>query len=308
MEILGTTTAANRGSTTHNQPFNYTHGDSIQQFKNAMLDSLGYAPEFIIGDGNLHRMKDNNGKLNGAYTLHLNGRAAGYFQDFKQDIKESWKADGNFQPLSLFQRRAFAIERQRQQVERNAEETAKHKAAENTAGYILSSSTPATDHPYLNKKRIKPHGLRVGRNNTLIVPIYDEFKTRVNLQFISETGGKMFLSGGKKKGCFSIIRNAPTANSANLLICEGWATGASLHESTGHFIVVALDAGNLEPVALVINRLYPESQIVICGDNDESGVGQKAARAAALAVGGKYILPATMGHDFNDMLSMEGAR
>ncbi len=299
MEILGTTTAANRGSSTHNQPFNYTHGDSVQQFKNAMLDAGIEAPEFIIGDGQLHRFKI-AGKLNGAYILHLDGKAAGYFQDFKQDIKQNFKADG-FQPLSLIQRRAFAIERQRQQAERNAEEAAKHKAAENKAGYIWSSSTPATDHPYLNKKRVKPHGLRLGRNNTLIVPIYDEFKTRVNLQFISETGGKMFLSGGKKKGCFSVIGKTCEI----IQICEGWATGASLYQSTGHFTVVALDAGNLEPVARVIRKLYPDSQLVICGDNDESGVGQKAARAAALAVGGKYILPTTMGHDFNDMLNME---
>ncbi|MDP1657857.1 MAG: toprim domain-containing protein [Methylotenera sp.] len=297
------TTGSKPGSATHNQPFNYTHGDSIQQFKSFMLDNLGYAPEFIIGDGNLHRMKDNNGKLNGAYTLHLNGRAAGYFQDFKQDIKESWKADGKSQPLSLIQRRQFVIERQRQEAERNAEEVAKHKAAADKARYIWSNSTSATDHPYLIKKRVKSHGLRVGRNNTLIVPIYDETKALVNLQFISETGGKMFLSGGKKKGCFSVIGKPGEI----IQICEGWATGASLHQEIGHFTIVALDAGNLEPVAMVISKLYPDSQIVICGDNDESGVGQKAARAAALAVGGKYILPATMGHDFNDMLNMEGA-
>jgi putative DNA primase/helicase len=221
MEILGTTTAANRGSTIHNQPFNYTHSDSIQQFKNAMLDAGIEAPEFIIGDGLLHRFKI-AGKLNGAYVLDLDGRAAGYFQDFKQGIKESWKVDGNFQPLSLIQRRTFAIERQGQEAERNAEEAAKYKAAENKACYIWSSATPATNHPYLNKKCVKPHCLRLGRNNTLIVPIYDEFKALVNLQFISETGGKMFLSGGKKKGCFSVIGK----HGEIIQICEGWAVGA----------------------------------------------------------------------------------
>ncbi len=303
MEILGTTTAANRGSNNDIQRLNYTHGDSIQQFKNAMLDAGIEAPETIIGDGALHRFKI-GGKLNGAYVLHLDGRAAGYFEDFKQGIKENWKQDGNYQPLSQFQRRQFAIERQRQEAEHNAEEAAKHKAAADKACYIWSSSTPATDQLYLNKKRVNPHGLKVGRNNALVVPIYDESKTLVNLQFISGTGGKMFLSGGKKKGCFSVIGKPGEI----IQICEGWATGASLYESTGHFTVVALDAGNLEPVAMVIRKLYPDSQIVICGDNDESGVGQKAARAAALSVGGKYIIPAIVGHDFNDMLSMEGAQ
>ena len=277
------------------------HHEAIESFKNAMLDNIGYAPNDIIGDGNLHRVKDNNGKLNGAYVLHLDSRAAGYFECFKQNIKQSWKADSKFQPLSTLQRRTFAIDRQRQEAERNAEEATKHKVAADKARYIWHRSPPATAHPYLNKKRVKTHGLRVCRNNTLIVPIYDETKTLVNLQFISETGGKIFLSGGRKKGCFSVIGKPGEL----IQICEGMATGASLYESTGHFTVVALDAGNLEPVAIVIRKFYPDSQIVICGDNDLSGVGQKAAKAAALAVGGKYILPAIVGCDWNDVLSME---
>lgn len=299
-------TATNRDHATHQQLFNHTHADSVQQFKCAMLSSIGYAPEIIIGDGGLYRIKDSNGKLNGAYTLHLDGRPAGYFEDFKQGIKENWKADGKFQPLSDFQRRAFAIERQRQDAERQAEEVAKHNAAADKARYIWATATPITErskHNYLVIKHILPHGLRLGRSNTLVVPIYDESKALVNLQFISETGGKRFLSGGKKKGCFSVI-GKPDGISP-ILIGEGFSTCASLHESTGNFTVIAMDAGNLEPVALVIRKLYPPAEIIVCGDNDESGVGQKAAKAAALAVGGKFILPATVGHDWNDALNME---
>ena len=36
-----------------------TH-DVMNQFKNAMYDRIGYAPETIIGDGYLHRVKDGN--------------------------------------------------------------------------------------------------------------------------------------------------------------------------------------------------------------------------------------------------------
>jgi putative DNA primase/helicase len=57
----------------------------------------------------------------------------------------------------------------------------------------------------------------------------------------------------------------------------------------------------------VIRKLYPASQIIICGDNDESGTGQKAARAAALAVTGKYIIPTIVGQDWNDALNSEVA-
>lgn len=135
-------------------------------------------------------------------------------------------------------------------------------------------------------------------------PCKDKAKQIVNLQFIQPDGTKRFLSGGKKKGCFAVIGTAKDI----IQVCEGWATGASLHQETGHFTVVALDAGNLESVAVIIRKLYPMSQIIICGDNDESGTGQKAARAAALAVGGKYIIPAIVGMDFNDFLTMEVAQ
>ena len=83
---------------------------------------------------------------------------------------------------------------------------------------------------------------------------------------------------------------------------QGFATGASLFEDSGYLTVVAFDAGNLKEVAISIKALYPCAEIVICADNDKSGVGEKKAREAALAIGGKYIIPPALG-DFNDMLT-----
>ncbi|WP_262965384.1 toprim domain-containing protein [Methylobacter psychrophilus] len=88
-----------------------------------------------------------------------------------------------------------------------------------------------------------------------------------------------------------------------ILIVEGWATGASLYEATGHFTIVAFSAGNLTAVAIQIRKHHQDKEIIICGDNDLSGVGQLAARSAALAIAGKYILPPTIGHDWNDSLN-----
>lgn len=56
---------------------------------------------------------------------------------------------------------------------------------------------------------------------------------------------------------------------------------------------------------MAVRALEPKAEIIVCGDNDESGTGQKAARAAALACGGKYLIPATVGMDWNDYLTME---
>jgi putative DNA primase/helicase len=301
MDRLDTTTAANRGSKNDIQQDHYNTGNAAEQFRLSVITTLGEGVDlpFIIADGKLHRFKI-DGKLNGAYILHLDGRAAGYFQDFKQGIKQNWKASGNFIPLSEFQRQAFKAKCQQEAAQRQAEETAKHEAAAKKAAYIWTPAPYATtQHPYLIRKRIDPHGVRLGRGNSLIIPLFNSDNELVNLQFISEDGGKRFLSGGQKKGCFFTLSEV----TEKILIAEGFATGASLFEDSGHHTVIAFDAGNLEPVAKVIRQLHPHAEIIICGDNDLSGVGQKAAREAALACGGKILIPPTPGNDWNDELT-----
>jgi len=271
---------------------------TIEHFKNAMLEAGIAPPDIIIGDGILHRFEI-NGKLNGWYVLHLDGKAAGSFGDWKQGIKERWKMEGNFKPLTDEERRAFAIERQRQESERKAEQVAKHKAAASKALYIWKQTMPAPDnHPYLLKKRIKPNGARLGRDDTLIIPLYNPNKEFVNLQFIGTDGTKRFLSGGKKKGCFHWLGE----DTSKILICEGFATAASVYENTGYLTVIAFDAGNLKDVAITVRAFAPDAEIIIMADNDESGVGQTKARAAALEMRGKYIMPPMLG-DFNDYLA-----
>lgn len=295
---MNTTPAGNRGSNTEIQRFNYTNGDAVEQFKTAMLDAGITPPDNIIGDGQLQRFKI-NGKLNGAYVLYLDGIAAGYFEDFKQGIKQTWKQAGKFMPRSGFQRQELIKKRQEDEIQRKAEEAAKHEAAAKKAVYIWQQATPASaNHPYLVKKRIGTHGARLGRDNTLIIPLYNAAGELVNLQFISETGGKRFLSGGLKKGGFYSLGDT----SKSILICEGFATGASLFEDSGYLTVVAFDAGNLGEVAKGIKAIYPKSEVIICADNDESGIGEKKAREAALSINCKYIIPPALG-DFNDMLT-----
>lgn len=89
------------------------------------------------------------------------------------------------------------------------------------------------------------------------------------------------------------------------MIAEGFATAASLHETTGNQTFISFDAGNLINVAKIVRVKNPDAEIIICGDNDENEVGQKAARSAALAVGGKYIIPVSVGQDWNDALNTE---
>ncbi|MBS3955045.1 MAG: toprim domain-containing protein [Methylomicrobium sp.] len=281
---------------------NFYSGDVIQQFKTAMQDHGIEPPDSIIADGTLQRFKI-DGKLNGAYCLHLDNKPAGFFQDFKQGIKQTWKAASGYMPLSEFQKQQLTKKRFEDEQSRQALEVSKHRDAAIKAVSIWAKAEPApaatANHPYLIKKQIQAHGARSGRDNTLIIPIYAPDKALVNLQFISPTGGKRFLAGGQKKGCFAVIRGT----TERILIAEGYATAASLNESTGHQVFVALDAGNLVPVSIEIRKLFPDSELIICGDNDLSGVGQKAAHDAALACHGAYLIPKVPGHHFNDEIN-----
>lgn len=277
--------------------------DIIEQFKNDMAANGVIIRESIIGDGKLHRYHvegDRLGSKNAAIILHLDGNPAGFYQHHKTGVKRTWTVDGKRQKLSYADKLAIEFE----QKQRQAETEKAHRQAATKAVNIWRNATPVINHPYLERKQIQAHQLRVNRAGLLLVPIYNEAGLIVNLQFINADGEKRFLSGGQKRGCFSVI--ATHTDSNTILICEGCATGASLNEHTDLFTVVALDAGNLKPVAQVWRKLRPDAEIIVCGDNDSHGKGQKAAHLAALSVGGLLMIPPVTGMDFNDWLNSGG--
>ncbi|MGB4498006.1 MAG: toprim domain-containing protein [Methylococcaceae bacterium] len=289
----------------------------MNTFTDAMLNAGIVTRDPIIDDGRLHRIHvegDKRGTKNGAYILFQKG---GWFQHWNSGVTGKWSANGKNAPLSKEIRAQIEVDRKQRQIEMQQ----RHNETAKKAQSIWFRSLPVSHHPYLTKKKIQPHNA-LSSNGSLVIPIYAPTRELVNLQFIDADGNKRFLSGGKKKGCFSVIRNKSVGCVSKLagknlvvndshslsviLLCEGFATGASLYESTGHMTVIAMDAGNLEPVAIEIKRLYPASQIIICGDNDASGIGQLKAKAAAMAVFGKVLIPETVGFDWNDELTNGG--
>lgn len=275
--------------------------DHTNGFTDALV-SDGIVPTCpIIGDGLLHRCHvegDRTGTLNLAYVLHLDGKPAGWWMYFKTGVTGTWTASGKREPMTTAMKRQIDEARQQRQAEqlKTQQETAEK------ARWIGQQATPITEpaqHNYLIIKRIQPHGTRIYKG-ALVVPLVDETGAVVNIQFIRPDGTKRFLKGGRKKGCYSAI-GEPTET---ILICEGWATGVSLHEATGHFVVVAMDAGNLEPVATVIRVKYPAAKIIICADNDPIGI--EKATIAAFSCNGLFIAPPMAGQDFNDFVNAGG--
>lgn len=272
----------------------------IQSFTLAMLNDSVPITDHIIADGNLHRAHvegDKYGTKNGAYILHIDGKPTGWYMHFRTGIVGRWTLSGRYEPLSNNVRLQIEAEKRRRLLEQQE----RHHRAAQKARYVWNQATAITEpsqHPYLIKKRVQAHIARL-YGNALVVPIYNESFNMINLQFIDTDGNKRFLSGGKKKSGFCWIGK----KTGTVLIAEGFATAASLHEDSGYLTIVAFDAGNLVNVATVIKSLFQNADIIICGDNDESGTGQKAAQAAALACGGKYLLPDQVGMDFNDVLT-----
>ena len=279
---------------------------------NDVLQSVFGPLDFLpVPDGVIHRFRvpdDKPGSLNGWYVLYLDGIASGAFG--------SWKAGGASTWCSREPMDAREAEQVRQRIEqarcqREAERQRRQLKAANLAQRWWRDARRADpNHAYLIAKGVRAHSLRQ-RGDELVVPL-DSGGVLTNLQRIAPDGGKRFLFGGQVKGCYSPMGHI--TSSSPLCICEGWATGATLHLDRGYTVACAMNAGNLKPVALALKAEYHSVEIIIAGDDDrrtEGNPGRTAANAAAIAVGGLVAFPDWPNSapdtltDFNDLYRWE---
>lgn len=262
----------------------------------------------IICFAGLNKPKTNKA----ARCLLFEDRRGGWFMDYSTGLFETWQAK-RATPYSPQERQAFKERCERDRLAREQERDEAQKQAAIKAREMWERAIYAdTGNLYLHRKQIKPHGAKTGDSGglkgVLILPIYNENLKLVNLQFIDPRKPKgqdrNFLTSGQKKHCFWWVGK----KSETILIAEGFATACSIHQTMGHQVFIAFDAGNLANVAKIVKAKNPTATIIIAGDNDHSGTGQKAARAAALAIGCKYILPPTVGHDWNDHVNAIGSQ
>lgn len=281
--------------------------DHIDPFRDAMREAGITPPDVIEADGQLHRFHvqgDKAGSMNGWYALHLDGRAAGVFGSWKAGFSSTWAADGK--RMSDTERADLAKLIEAARAQSRAERRAEHEARAGEARAEWAAASPADPaHPYLTRKGVKPHNLRQ-RGGLLLVPLFDSFGLLWNVQRIQADGTKRFKPG-RAGGLFSPIGDFTRPET--ILICEGWATGATLHQESGHPVLCAMNAGNLLPVATAARSSWRGwTDLVVCADNDrftEGNPGVTAATAAAKATGAKLIVPqfpeGVPGSDFNDL-------
>jgi len=223
--------------------------NNIEEFKQAIAEA-GLTPPNPIIPGKMYRFPG-LGKKNGnkaGWCRLFEDTTGGVFGDWSSGLSESWFVNTN---PTLAERKAAAEQARRAKQEHAQEKRKEQDEAAIQAKEKWTSATPeAGEHKYLRNKGVKPHGIRTDSFN-LLIPMYAEGKLH-SLQTISPAGDKMYLKGGRKKGCYYPI------GKPNGVMCltEGFATGATVHEATEHAVAVCFGKGNIQPVAEALSRKY----------------------------------------------------
>jgi len=300
----------------------------IAAFRRAMLSAGVETDDAIEPDGILHRVHiegHRKGTKNGSYILHADRNPAGWFHDHVTKVTGTWTAHGGQWLMDEATRRQIEAAKEQRRIEQEQ----RHIQKQGEAVRLWQSAQPCESHPYLDRKRVKAHGLRVATwrkwlpdgsgwrkleiPNTLLVPLIGGDNRLWNLQGIfterhAELGRDKDFLPGRKSGLFCAIGEPTTT----IMVAEGYATGATVHAMTGKQTFIAFDCGNLKAVALIVRQAHPDATIILCADNDRHTPGNPGvtkAREAALAVGGKLSIPefpeGAVGSDWNDLMMLK---
>jgi phage/plasmid primase-like uncharacterized protein len=271
--------------------------DPLIEFREHVFNH-GFYVDGIVADGAFHRFKgpEEKTKKSGWYILYANAGACG-----------DWRYSTSF-GFSLFnetemdyaQLQAYRSDMDKIRLQRDQEQSKRHADAKIKAQAHWDESLEVDTHPYLETKQVQAHGVKL-RQGKLIFPLTDYAGAIHSYQTIAPNGDKRFCYGGAKKGNFFKI-----PGSEKIAICEGYATASTLYEATGWTVIVAVDAGNLHPVAEVWRKNNPIMDIIICSDNDANGTGQEKAKHAAESIGARIVMPSIVGDDWNDVHVSQG--
>ena len=261
----------------------------------------------IIPDSKFHRFPTGtNGDLDGFYLLFSDGPPyCGMFGCWRRDIKIDWRSGNGKMPegkeLAELRRRWHEAE-----IQRKKEEAARHVRMATKAAALIKSLPEPKSHPYLKSKSVGAYGIRMNSENDIVIPLRDIDGVIWSYQTIDSVGDKLFMPGGKIRGCYHKIGN----RDGPIVICEGYATGASIYEATGLDVACAMNCGNMFEVCKSIRRKFPGRLVIVAADDDrntEGNPGITKGIEAANSILAKFVSPEFpdsyegKGTDFNDL-------
>lgn len=288
--------------------------NAIDEFRQAITAAGLEAPDHIE-PGRVIKFPGHqkSGSNKAAWCFMFDDLRGGVFGDYSTNMESTWQAS-NSAPYTPAERQAHLANIKAMKAQRDADLLATQQQASETALQRFNEATPCTQHAYTGMKGVQCHGVRIDAVGALLVPMHDTAGKLHSLQSITPDGEKRFHPGGRIKGCYHSIGKP----AGRLVIAEGYATAASIHEATGDAVAVAFNAGNLEAVALALRAKYPALVLIVAADDDhltDGNPGLSKATAAALAVGGLVAAPsfATLqsgrpdkATDFNDLHQLAG--
>ena len=264
---------------------------------------------------------DKAGQTSGWYKIHTDGVPVCLFQNWRTGdgvqklVAPSTKIDMSIDLEKVkvnTEAMAAKLSSQEEATKQLHAEVAKN-VQECLAVYKESESTE-----YIQRKNIPVYkGIYATNRGATVVPLSDIEGNVKTMQTILPTGTKMFEKGGELKSSMHVINADNLAEAkGGIVICEGYATGATIREATnGYFgVVCAMTSHNLLDVAKAVSEKYPDKPLIIAGDNDRfnvnGNVGRLTAEAVAKELGAKVVIPEfkenDRGSDFNDLKKSEG--
>lgn len=277
------------------------------QLRNEMANHGITPPDSLVFDGQIHRFnagtkgKSGQGDKTGWYVVYSDGVPAGVFGCWRLGIEINFRAEIG-RKLTYAEEMAYSRRMSEAKALRDAERAKSQLSTSNIVEQIWTDGTHASpEHGYLVRKGIQPNGARVTGDGRLMIPLYDEHGVISSLQYIAVDGDKKYHPSGATGERFWHLGE----KSDTIYISEGFATAATIYETTNQLTIIAFSASNLVPVTRIIKEKYPSSNIVIVADNDESGVGLKYADQASAKYGVSVIMPPEKG-DANDYVQNGG--
>ena len=189
---------------------------------------------------------------------------------------------------------------------------------------MLLLNSPKAFSNYLQSKQVedvaKNFDIRIGKNDDgyftcfELMNIYGELGRLQRIYHCKPEGwdtNKKQTVGFDHTGYFFVIGSL-SESTEMVYICEGLATGLSMHKATGRTVLVCLTANNMEPVSGVIANHLPAVKRVHVADNDKHTLhcGNTGITQCSIAVrehGGCVFTPKpTKGSDANDVHVYDG--
>ncbi len=276
-----------------------------------------------VMDGRVHRVASEEGRRgnkDGAYKGYLDGRPSGWVMNYRngEDLQK-WSAERTA-PIPPADQAAQRARWKVQQAHKEAQAQAEYRKAADLSQEIwasLNTEPVNADRTYLHRKQVQGLGVRFAGDD-VVVPVRDVDGKLWSLQTIKADTqaerAKDFTLGGRLMGNMHVI--GELENGKPILIAEGYATAASIAMASQQAVVVAFNAGNLEPVAEQLKGKYPDSPLLILADDDKHrddgrnpGLDKAlsvAAKTGAAVMAPQFAQDAKGRTDFNDLHVQEG--